>query len=115
MNKNPINLAVYKELQDTTGLEFACELVDTFLEEAPGMLSALRCASADSNAVQFRQAAHSLKSNADIFGAAELAAQARALELKGLDPDTVRNETTLVALEAMYACASTALQALRND
>ena len=111
MNKKPIDLAVYSELQATTGPEFVLELVDTFLEEAPGMLSELRNARADGNAERFRQAAHSLKSNANIFGAVSLAARARELELNGLDADPVRDE----ALEATYATASAALRALRDD
>ena len=115
MNEKPIDLAVYSELQATTGPEFVVELVDTFLEEAPGMLSELRSARADGNAERFRQAAHSLKSNANIFGAVSLAAQARELELNGLDADPVRDEAALEALEATYATASAALRALRDD
>ncbi len=115
MNEKPIDLAVYSELQATTGPEFVVELVDTFLEEAPGMLSELRSARADGNAGRFRQAAHSLKSNANIFGAVSLAAQARELELNGLDADPVRDEAALEALEATYATASAALRALRDD
>ena len=34
-----IDLATFRELQDTAGPEFAAELVDTFLEEAPLMLA----------------------------------------------------------------------------
>ena len=39
MSENPIDLAVYPELKATTGPEFVVELVDTFLEEAPGTLA----------------------------------------------------------------------------
>lgn len=114
MNENLIDLAVYSELQATTGSEFVLELVDTFLEEAPGMLSELRNARASGNAENFRQAAHSLKSNANVFGAVGLAAQARALELKGLDADPNQDETALAELEATYASTSAALKLLRN-
>ena len=76
----------------TTGAEFVGELVDTFLEEAPGMLAELRSARADGNAERFRRAAHSLKSNGNTFGALSLAALARELELKGLDADPARDE-----------------------
>ncbi len=115
MNEEPIDLAVYSELRATTGPEFVLELVDTFLEEAPGMLSELRDARADGNADQFRQAAHSLKSNANIFGAVSLAARARELELNGLDADPIRDEAALEALEATYASTSAALKVLRDD
>jgi HPt (histidine-containing phosphotransfer) domain-containing protein len=105
---------VYSELQATTGVEFASELVDTFLEEAPGMLAELRSARADGNAERFRRAAHSLKSNANTFGAVSLAAQARELELKGLDRDPARDEAALATLEAEHKRTATALKALRN-
>jgi len=115
MTKSLIDLTVYSELQETTGPDFVIELVDTFLEEAPGMLSDLRQARADGNADKFRQAAHSLKSNANIFGAVALAAQARDLELEGLDDDPNRDEAALTELEATFASAAAALKVLCNE
>ena len=114
MTDKSIDLAVYAELKAATGPEFVVELVATFLEEAPGMLAELRKARADGDVDRFRRAAHSLKSNANTFGAATLAAQARALELKGLDADPARDATALTALEAEHARAAAALKALRN-
>ena len=114
MNDNPIDQAVYFELQATTGVEFVAELVDTFLEEAPGMLAELRSARADGNAERFRRAAHSIKSNANTFGAVSLAAQARSLELKGLDAEPACDEAAIAALEAEHMRAAAALKALRN-
>jgi len=115
MSENAIDLAVYTELQATTGSDFVTELVDTFLEEAQGMLSDLRNARAEGDVERFRQAAHTLKSNANIFGALELAAQARELELKGLDDDPARDQATLAELEAKFDSASTELKRLCND
>jgi HPt (histidine-containing phosphotransfer) domain-containing protein len=114
MNEKPIDLAVYTELQATSGVEFVVELVDTFLKEAPAMLAELRSARADSNAERFRRVAHSLKSNANTFGAVSLAAQARELELKGLDTQPTRDAAALAALEATYAHVAAELKALRN-
>jgi HPt (histidine-containing phosphotransfer) domain-containing protein len=114
MSENPIDLAVYSELQANTGVEFVAELVDTFLDEAPGLLAELRKARADGNAERFRRAAHSLKSNANTFGAMSLAAQARELELKGLDAEPTRDAVALAALEAEQARAAAALKALSN-
>src|SRR6476646_4826607 len=102
MNENPIDLAVYSELQATTGVEFVAELVDTFLAEAPGMVAELRSARADGNAERFRRAAHSIKSNANTFGAVSLASQARSLELKGLDAEPANDEAAIAALEAEH-------------
>ena len=74
MNAAVIDPATFAELQDTAGAEFVAELVDTFLEEAPGMLAELRSARAEGDAERFRRAAHSLKSNSHTFGALSLGA-----------------------------------------
>ena len=103
-----IDTAVYAELQDTAGAEFAAELVGTFFEEAPLMLADLRSALAEHNRERFRRAAHSLKSNSHTFGATKLAALARELELGGLPADGMPLDT----LDAEYARAAAALQAL---
>ena len=114
MDESVIDKAVYADLQDTAGAEFVAELVDTFLEEASGMLAELRSARADAHAERFRRAAHSLKSNGNTFGALRLAALARELELKGLDADPARDAAALGALEVEYAQAAAALKTLRH-
>ena len=114
MSHNPIDLTVYSELQATTGPEFAVELVDTFLEEAPVMMMELRSARAEGDNERFQRAAHSLKSNANTFGAVTLANLARKLELQGIDADPRRDDAALAELEAAHATAAAALKALCN-
>ena len=114
MDEPVIDPAVYAALQNTVGAEFAAELVDTFLEEAAGMLAELRSARAGDHAERFRRAAHSLKSNSGTFGASRLAALARELELKGLDADPARDVDALAALDAEYTHAAAALKGLRD-
>ena len=97
---------VFDELAQTTGAEFVVELVQVFFEEAPTMLAALRTAYAEGALEQFRRAAHSLKTNALTFGAAQLATQARALELDGL----LASAAALDALDAAYQATVTALR-----
>jgi HPt (histidine-containing phosphotransfer) domain-containing protein len=104
-----IDLAVFRELQDTAGADFVAELVDTFLEEAPGMLTALRQAHAAGDADAFRRAAHSLKSNCLTFGATSLGQAARALELGGLGDVSAVDELT-----TRYETAARELQELRH-
>ena len=48
MDTSVIDVSVFNDLRDAVGNEFARELVDTFLEEAPGMLRQLRAALAGS-------------------------------------------------------------------
>jgi HPt (histidine-containing phosphotransfer) domain-containing protein len=114
MPDTPIDLAVYGELKATTGSEFVAELVDTYIEEAQGMLADLRGAREAGDADRFRRAAHSLKSNAGTFGAMSVAAIARELELNGLDADPARDRDKLLALEAAHEVATAALKALRH-
>jgi len=111
MAEPTIDAATFAELQATAGEDFARELVDTFLEEAPPMLAALRSAHAAGTAEAFRRSAHSLKSNASTFGASGLAALARDLELQGL---AATRAEALDALEAEYARVVPALKALRD-
>ena len=106
MSDRPIDAAVFAELQDTAGAEFVSELVDTFLHEAPLLLAEMRGAQHAGAAERFRRAAHSLKSNANTFGALRLGEMARALELGGADA------AALAALGAEYERAAAALQGL---
>ena len=105
-----IDTATFTELQDTAGAEFAAELVGTFLEEAPEMLAELRAARGEGAVDRFRRAAHSLKSNSQTFGATELAALARELELGGMPT----SDTPLLTLEAAYTRAAQALRDLSH-
>jgi HPt (histidine-containing phosphotransfer) domain-containing protein len=112
MMKDAIDLAVFRELQDTAGADFVGELVETFFEEAPSMLAELREARAAADAERFRRAAHSLKSNSNTFGATMLGRLARALELKGLDADPAADDAAVAALEVAYADAADMLREL---
>jgi len=112
MRDSVIDQAILSELRDTMGAEFAAELVDTFLEEAPGLLSELRRARADADSERFRRAAHSLKSNGNTFGALKLAAMARELELAGLSSDPACDVIAVDALDRMYALVATQLESM---
>jgi HPt (histidine-containing phosphotransfer) domain-containing protein len=114
MTTPTIDSATFEALQQTAGAEFVCELVDTFLTEAPLMLQELRAALAAGDADRFRRAAHSLKSNCLTFGASTLGALARELELSGLDRARDAGGQPLQALEAEYARVAAALTELRN-
>jgi HPt (histidine-containing phosphotransfer) domain-containing protein len=112
MTADAIDIAVFRQLQDTAGADFVVELVDTFLDEAPAMLAELRSARLAADAERFRRAAHSLKSNSMTFGATTLGGLARALELQGLDADPARDAQAIAAIDAAYAGAAAALKEL---
>jgi HPt (histidine-containing phosphotransfer) domain-containing protein len=109
-----IDRATFDSLKQTAGAEFVVELVDTFLQEAPGMLDELRGALAAQDADKFRRAAHSLKSNSNTFGALTLGAMARELELGGMAKVIERGGQPLDALVGEYARVAAALSALRH-
>ena len=97
----------FDELQANAGADFVAELVETFADEAPGLVAELRGVLANGGpADRFRRAAHSLKSNSNTFGATRLAALARDLELGGLPAGAG-------AIDALAAELGTALAALR--
>jgi len=107
-----IDATTFAELQESAGADFVGELIDTFFEEAPTMLAELRRASAAGDAEAFRRAAHSLKSNANTFGALALGATAKELELGGLD--AARAPEALERVDQEYRRAAAALSELRG-
>jgi len=80
-----IDITTFNELKQMSGEDFINELIDAFLDDAPNMIKAMRIAIAARDVETFRRNAHSLKSNANTFGAAELAGLARELEIMAKD------------------------------
>jgi HPt (histidine-containing phosphotransfer) domain-containing protein len=109
MSEPVIDETTFRELQDAAGADFVAELVDTFFEEAPVMLTTLRQARAAGDGDAFRRAAHSLKSNSLTFGATALAAAARALELGGIG-----SEDAIDTLQRDFDTAAARLKELRH-
>jgi histidine phosphotransfer protein HptB len=76
-----INKATFEELKQMSGTDFINELIDAFLDDAPTMIQFMRSALETKDTDTFRRNAHSLKSNANTFGATELGELAKELEL----------------------------------
>jgi len=112
MSDAPIDRATFDELAESAGAEFARELAGTFLADAPRMLAALRAAFEGGDTVAFRRTAHSLKSNAQTFGAFALGARAKALETTGLDAVRAAGGAPLDDLEQEYVRVAVALAEL---
>ena len=115
MSAPAIDRATFEALKETTGAEFVRELVDTFLQEAPSMLSDLRNALAAKDADKFRRTAHSLKSNSNTFGALALGAMARELELGGVAKVVESGGQALDALAQEYSRVAAALTELQHE
>jgi histidine phosphotransfer protein HptB len=78
-----IDEATFFELKQMSGADFINELIDAFLDDGPNMIQHMQTALAAKDIESFRRNAHSLKSNANTFGALELGALAKELEFMG--------------------------------
>src|SRR6266511_295773 len=75
-----IDKATFEELKQMSGADFINELIDAFLDDGPNMISQMQAALMSKDVESFRRNAHSLKSNANTFGATELGVLAKELE-----------------------------------
>ncbi len=111
MTQELIDETVFDALTEAVGEEFTAELVTTFLSDAPRMLAELKQAASAEDGDAYRRAAHSIKSNAQVFGAAALADIARGMELAGLES----THGSVSPLEAIFERTATALAGLLDD
>jgi len=107
-----IDRSVIDGLSDAVGEDFVGELIDTFLEEAPGIFAEMRQALSAGDADSFRRAAHSLKTNAATFGATELAEKAKELEYMAREND-LNIENKLDLLGEVYKQAADELESFK--
>jgi histidine phosphotransfer protein HptB len=108
-----INKATFEELKQMSGDDFINELIDAFLEDAPNMISAMQTALGAKDVEAFRRNAHSLKSNANTFGATELAALSKELEMMGKE-NNLEVGNRLEVLKDAYAQVAEELKGLRE-
>ncbi|MGH7450409.1 MAG: Hpt domain-containing protein, partial [bacterium] len=116
MQQQPVVLdpAALDRLRKTVGGDTAvlAELIDSFLEDAPKLLTTLQQVSEKSDAAGVRLAAHSLKSNAADFGAMHFSNLCKELERLG-KAGTLDGATALVEqVEVEYGKVRVALEAL---
>ena len=109
-----IDQATFEELKEMSGADFINELIDTFLEDAPKLIEEIRTALIANNADTFRRAAHSMKSNAATFGASQLSALAKELEMLGKENKLYETGDKLMALEAAFASVREELKELKS-
>jgi HPt (histidine-containing phosphotransfer) domain-containing protein len=107
-----IDRSVLDGLAETVGEDFVGELIDTFLEEAPGMIAEMQQALSAGDVDRFRRAAHSLKSNANTFGAMGLAEKARELEYMARENELGVGDR-LQVLKETYESAAQELKSLK--
>ena len=109
-----IDEKTFAELKQMSGAEFINELIDTFLEDSPKLIEEMESALKVNNVDSFRRAAHSLKSNAATFGANELFALAKELEMLGKENKLNETGDRLKVLQESYESVREELSELRS-
>lgn len=95
-----LDLKTFNTLKESTGEDFITELIDAFLDDAVTQMNDMKSALASNDDETFRRAAHSLKSNAATFGATDLHALARELEMMGREKNLAVGNRLEVLKEA---------------
>jgi HPt (histidine-containing phosphotransfer) domain-containing protein len=110
--KTIIDLPTFEALKEAMGSDFIGELVQTYFEETPQLLDKLWQALGKGDCDLFRQAAHSIKSTSNSFGALDFGSQAKELEMMGRAGNLEGVNTKVEALMNGYAAVRQALEEL---
>ena len=95
--------------------ELLVELIDSFLEEAPPLLSKMRAALDNGDSAGLRLTAHTLKSSGNDFGASEFARLCAELEDLGRDGRLDGTATLVEQIAAEYGRVRIALFAAKGE
>jgi histidine phosphotransfer protein HptB len=115
MTHATIDLPTFERLKNDAGADFVCELIETYGSETPQLIVKLRRALAVNDADAFRQAAHSIKSTSNTFGALSLGEMARELEMLGRAGNLAGAPDKVERLAAEYDRVQQALEDLGHD
>ncbi|HKG53448.1 MAG TPA: Hpt domain-containing protein [Anaerolineales bacterium] len=107
-----IDQETFNELKQMSGADFINELIDAFLDDAPNMIQNMQTALNTKDIESFRRNAHSLKSNANTFGATELGALAKELEMMGKESN-LEVGNRLEALNEAFSKVAEELKGMR--
>ena len=107
-----IDKATFEELKEMSGEDFIDELIDAFLEDGPNMLNNMQNALEAKDVESFRRNAHSLKTNANTFGATELGVLAKDLEYMARENNLDVGDR-LGTLQQAFATAAAELKEMR--
>lgn len=78
-----IDQPTFDALKESMGDDFMDELLQTYFEETPQLLTSLQNALAAQDFIAFTRSAHSIKSTSNSFGALDFGLLARELEFMG--------------------------------
>ena len=109
-----IDQPTFEALKEAMGADYITELVQAYFDETPQLLSKLQEALAKQDCDAFRQAAHSIKSTSNSFGALEYGALARELEMMGREARLDGAPTKVKSLVSGYEAVKQGLEALNH-
>jgi HPt (histidine-containing phosphotransfer) domain-containing protein len=115
MPTSAIDLPTYNNLRSEMGEDFIVELVDTYLEDAPNLFAEMRKSLDHSDSESFGRAAHSLKSTSATFGALNLSALAKELEMMGKSGSLVGAEPKLELAASEFNQVEKTLKEIVHD
>ena len=100
----PVDREVLRRFGESMGQDdpsFVVEIIEEFLGTAPKLLDEIRSSHAEGRTADLRRAAHTLKSNALTFGAADLGGMCRDLEAAAASGDSAGTDVLIdpVAVE----------------
>ena len=107
-----IDQTTFNALKEAMGADYLPELVSAYFDEMPVLLSRLQQALDKQESEAFRQAAHSIKSTSNSFGALEFGAQAKELEMMGRAGNLDGAPVKVDALTSGYELVRQALEGL---
>ena len=107
-----IDLPTFEALKESMGADFINELAQAYFDETPQLLAKLQQALARQDCELFRQAAHSIKSTSNSFGALEFGNLAKELEMMGRAANLEGAPGKVEQLVADYAIVQTRLKEL---
>ncbi len=109
-----IDQPTFEALKEAMGADYISELVQAYFDEMPQLLSKLQDALAKQDPDKFRQAAHSIKSTSNSFGALEYGLLAKELEMIGRESRLADAPGKVEALVSGYAAVKQALKELSH-
>lgn len=109
-----IDLPTFEALKEAMGADYIDELLQAYFEETPQMLTDLQQALEKQDCETFRRAAHSIKSTSNSFGALQLGAQAKELEMMGREGKLEGAAAKVKALQENYQMVKKALEELSH-
>jgi len=109
-----IDMPTFEALKENMGADYLPELVQAYFEETPQLLSKLEQALTMQDCDAFRQAAHSIKSTSNSFGALELGALAKELEMMGREGKLDMAPGKVKSLVAGYGVVKKVLEGLSH-